>query len=371
LIAVTACIVVYALTLGFTTPLISLILEGRDYGRTWIGLNAAMPSLSMLLFAPLVPPLVRRVGTRRFLRLCLLGDVALVLALGFTSDIVLWFLIRFVMGATLGGLFIIGEAWINAVAREATRGRVIARYNAAYYVAAALGPMLIPFTGTDGPLPFVLAASLLLLAVVPLGWATDQGSLDQGGAEPVRFREFLCAAPVLVVTVGLFALVEFITPALVPVYALRSGLDAAGAAVCLTVIGVGRVIMQFPIGRLADAMDRRALLAYCIGGTLALTLLLPWAVPAGAWGYPVLVLWGGIYGGIYSVALTIVGERFHGQQLIVANAALAMVWGSGGIIGPGVAGMAMDVWDPHGMVAVVAGGCVVTLLAMAVMRGRA
>lgn len=368
LFAVAGCIVVYALTLGFTTPLISLILDARGYGRTWIGLNAAMPSLSMLAFAPLVPAAVRWLGVRRFLRYCLLGDVLLVLALGFTSNIVLWFVIRFVMGATLGGLFIIGEAWINAVASDATRGRTIARYNAAYYVAAALGPLLIPITGTAGPMPFLLAAGLLLLALVPLGWATDQGTLGHAGAGRVRFADFLRAAPVLVLTVALFAVIEFIVPALVPVYGLRSGLDAVAAAYCLTVIGVGRVLLQFPIGRLADTQDRSTLLAACIGGTLLLTLLLPWAVVAGAWGYPVLMLWGGIYGGIYSVALTIVGERFRGEELIVANASLAMVWGLGGMAGPGLAGMAMDIWDPHGMVVVIAAACAVTLAGMYLLR---
>lgn len=186
----------------------------------------------------------------------------------------------------------------------------------------------------------------------------------------MRFADFLRAAPVLVLTVALFALIEFIVPALVPIYALHSGLDATAAALCLTVIGIGRVIMQFPIGRLADTRDRHALLASCIAGTFVLTLLLPWAVVAGPWGFPVLVLWGGIYGGIYSVALTIVGERFRGQELVVANAALAMVWGLGGIAGPGIAGMAMDIWDPHGMVVIIAGACAATLAGMFLLHRR-
>jgi MFS family permease len=370
LLAVAGCIVVYALTLGFTTPLISLILEARGFDRTWIGLNAAMPSLSMLLFAPLVPAAVHRLGVRRLLILCLLGDVMLVLALGSTTSIALWFVIRFIMGATLGGLFIIGEAWINAVAEESARGRIIANYNAAYYVAAAVGPMMIPFTGTEGALPFMLAGGLLMLALVPLSWATDEGGLVQDERAPMQLAGFVRAAPVLVMTVTLFAVIEFIVPALLPVYGLRSGLSAAEAALCLTVVGIGRVILQFPVGRLADSWDRSALLAVCIGATFVLTLALPWAVVNGAWGFPVLVLWGGIYGSIYSVALTIVGERFRGQQLVVANASLAMIWGVGGIAGPGVAGMAMDFWDPHGMVAVLAVACAVTLGGMYALRGR-
>jgi MFS family permease len=370
LLAVAACIVVYALTLGFTTPLISLILDARGYERTWIGLNAAMPSLSMLLFAPLVPAAVRRFGVRSVLVACLLGDVALVLALGFTSNIRLWFIIRFVMGVTLGGLFIIGEAWINAVAEEATRGRVIANYNAAYYVAAALGPMLIPLTGTVGAAPFLLAGGFLLCAALPLCWAVEEGGLQQGRHAPVRFGEFARAAPVLVMTVGLFSVIEFIVPALLPVYGLRSGLSAADAARCLAVVSIGRVLLQFPIGRLADTRDRTALLGACIAATLVLTFTLPWAVVAGAWGFPLLMLWGGIYGGIYSVALTIVGERFRGQQLVVANASLAMVWGLGGMAGPGIAGAAMDAWDPHGMIAVLVIACAATLAGMHWLRAR-
>jgi len=55
-------------------------------------------------------------------------------------------------------------------------------------------------------------------------------------------------------------------------------------------------------------------------------------------------------------------------ERLPANAALAMVWGLGGIAGPGVTGMAMDIWDPHGMVVVLVVACVAALAGMYALR---
>jgi hypothetical protein len=46
--------------------------------------------------------------------------------------------------------------------------------------------------------------------------------------------------------------------------------------------------------------------------------------------------------GIYTVALTVLGERFSGSRLVAGNAAFSFVWGLGGITGPALGGAAID-----------------------------
>jgi hypothetical protein len=43
------------------------------------------------------------------------------------------------------------------------------------------------------------------------------------------------------------------------------------------------------------------------------------------------------------------GDRFRGGDLLSVNAAIIMAYGLGGLIGPGVAGAAMDFCNPQGL----------------------
>ena len=54
LTAVITCMTLVGITIGLTFPLLSLILEGRGYSRTVIGLNSAMPAIAMLILSPVL-----------------------------------------------------------------------------------------------------------------------------------------------------------------------------------------------------------------------------------------------------------------------------------------------------------------------------
>jgi len=42
------------------------------------------------------------------------------------------------------------------------------------------------------------------------------------------------------------------------------------------------------------------------------------------------------------------GDRFSGSLLLAGNAAFALMWGVGGLIGPPTVGAAMNFFDPEG-----------------------
>ena len=43
------------------------------------------------------------------------------------------------------------------------------------------------------------------------------------------------------------------------------------------------------------------------------------------------------------------GDRFSGTLLLTGNSAFGIMWGMGGIIGPSIAGTAMDLMGPEGL----------------------
>ncbi|HEY5700746.1 MAG TPA: MFS transporter, partial [Gammaproteobacteria bacterium] len=174
LVAAIACVSIYAITTGFSLPLISLILESRGVERTVNGLLAAMPSLAMLLVTPFIPRWVVRTGLRPFLLFCIVADLLLFLLLPLMDNLYAWFVIRFAMGATVAGLFVAGETWINEIADESSRGRTMGIYAMVVAGGFALGPLLLPVTGITGWLPFVVGSAIVGIAALPLLWGRVQ-----------------------------------------------------------------------------------------------------------------------------------------------------------------------------------------------------
>ncbi|MDF4405747.1 hypothetical protein P3471_24715, partial [Vibrio parahaemolyticus] len=61
-----------------------------------------------------------------------------------------------------------------------------------------------------------------------------------------------------------------------------------------------------------------------------------------------LFVLGATAGAIYTIALVQIGQYFKGNELIIANAAAAMLWGIGNLSGPLLAGVATSI-SPSGL----------------------
>ncbi len=133
---------------------------------------------------------------------------------------------------------------------------------------------------------------------------------------------------------------------------MRTGLAPAAAAALLTALGLGSVALQLPIGFLSDKMARLGVLRLCALAGLVGAALLPLAARAGSPAiFAAVPLWGGLAAGIYPVTLAMAGARFRGAELVSANAAIIIAYGLGSLLGPSLGGVAMDLWNPDGLLA--------------------
>ena len=251
------------------------------------------------------------------------------------------------IGVTTNCLLVTSETWINEIVSDTNRGRLMGLYNALFTAAIALGPLVIPVTGIEGWTPFLVGALFIALAAIPLFW-TGSHYLSPHEEASFNIFSFVFVAPTLVAAVLLFAWKETAGMSLLPVYGIRSGLSEAQAAIMLTVSGLGGVTLAYPVGWLADKFNRYWMLVLCGVGTLSGTFLLPYVIGMDHLLWVLLFVWGGLFTGMYTVVLTIVGQRFRGRELVTANISIGVLWGIGSLTGPSITGVAMDIWDPQG-----------------------
>ena len=212
----------------------------------------------------------------------------------------------------------------------------------------ACGPLLISLIGVEGWRPFLIGAAVLVSAMVPLA-SVREPRIDRAADDHrASLLSFIPKAPVLLAAVGIFAVFDAATLSLLSVYGVRMGLGIETASLALTALVAGNILLQFPIGWLADLYPKRQVMAGCTLATVVGLLVLPFCM-GGVLMWPVLVVIGSTGYGLYSVALAELGDRFRGDELVAGAAAFASVWGAGALVGASVGGLAMTVFGPHGL----------------------
>jgi MFS family permease len=157
---------------------------------------------------------------------------------------------------------------------------------------------------------------------------------------------------------------------LIPIYARRIGLGDETAALMVTASGVGVLALQPMIGLLADRLGVRRTLALCAVCGVGLPLAL---LAVGAQSWPALALtalYSGAVTGLYTVGLIWLAQRFQGGELAGANAAYALAYGMGQLLGPLAAGPSFAAFGPPGFIAALAGFSALYLAGLAVAVGR-
>ncbi|NIA71232.1 MFS transporter [Pelagibius litoralis] len=349
LTAVIVSTVGLGLSYGVGYPLTALKFEEWGAPGWLIGLAGGMPALAVFLLLPVLPRIIGRIGAVQSMVIgCTLTTLGFLLMPVFQS-VEAWILLRFLIGAGMTFPWLVGETWINTVTTESARGRMMALYVMGLFTGYAAGPLVLNAVGTDGFAPYAVGVGAMVATVVPLLAAWNLAP----ALEPHPQSGLLGAirlAPIAMIGAFAGGITELGYFSLLPVYALGAGLTGADGLVLLSTLMVGGIVLQFAVGWLCDRVSRDAVM---IGMGFVCAVLAIAAAAAIDSQVPRLVLTfllGGAVLGFYSVGLIVLGTRVPVSELAVANAAFLMIYQAGSVVGPGVAGAAMDLWRPHGFV---------------------
>lgn len=347
--AAIASISVVGIAIGLGIPLLSVILEGRGYSATMIGLNTAVAGLASIAAAPLATPLAQRFGTVPVLLGSIVAGAFAFVGFYFAGPFWMWFPLRIVLHLALTLLFILSEFWISASAPPQRRGFVLGIYATVLSLGFAFGPWLFGQVGSEGFLPFGVTFTLVMLAALPVLAAWRQGPVIDRAEQNEGFLRYIFLVPTATAAVLVFGAVETGGLALFPVYGGRIGYSEADAALLLTMIGLGNVLLQIPLGLISDRIpDRRWLLAICALIGLAGMIALPAVSQDWYLMSAVLFVWGGVVAGLYTIGLAHLGSKLTGRDLASANAAFVLCYGVGMLVGPQTIGIGMDLMGPNG-----------------------
>ncbi len=362
LFAAIALIAIVGLSLSLTIPLLSLEMARMGVSGRDIGLNTAVSSIASILIVPFVPALAARLGVGRMIAASLVLAVASVLAFRIFFDYRAWFAIRFFYSLSLGTLFVLSEYWIASIAPPERRGYIMGIYATVLATGFAIGPTVLAVVGTSGWAPYLTGTALLALASIPpLIGRNRVPTID--AAPRHRLSRYILAVPLASAAGIASGALETGGFSLLPVYGVGLGYEASVAALLVSAVAFGNVISQIPLGMIADRYPKPVILAAIAALGIAGALALPSAAAIGPIAlFTLLIAWGGVYGGLYTVGLAHLADRYRGADLAGGNAAFVVLFNAGLLVGPPVVGAGFDASPTYGVP--IGMGCFFALVAL-------
>jgi MFS family permease len=354
---------IYALFLGsafllFAGGLQGLLLSVRGaeehFSLLALGLIGTGWSVGFIAGSVGVPLMVRRVGhIRAFSVMAAIGTITILCNLLLVNDVA-WIVMRAFSGFCFAGAAMIVESWLNEVAENKSRGTIFSIYTTINMTASTLGQLAMSITGVSTAIPFIVGAISFICAILPPALTSTPQPRPLASAK-LDVLLLYRTSPLAVIAAFAVGMANGTFGTLAPVYGHDQGLDAAGIAFLFAVTAILGAVAQVPFGRLSDTMDRRMIIVV-LGGIAAAAGFLTLVINPHA-GWMMYVLFG-LYGfsayPIYAIAVAHANDFAKKGEFGRVAGGMLLTMGTGLAIGPAVAAVVMNVYQPVGLFIVTA-----------------
>ena len=331
--------------LGVVLP---LRMETAGYPVALIGAIMAAYYMGLALGGFRSKHVILRIGHIRAFSAFAALTAATCLAYDFFFTPAAWVVLRVINGFCIAGMTTSIESWLNERSNNQTRGRVLGFYMLAFYLAVALGQTLVNVAPVGGSEHMMLASALIGLSLIPIAM-TRLGEPVLSEIRVLGVREIYAASKVGVVGAGVAGILVGSFYALAVVFARQIGLSVSEAAMFMSIVVLGGLGFQVPVGMLADRFDRRivmsgilivvgvswGLLSFSIANGVSLVVLMVMALA-----------FGGAISSVYPLCVALTFDRLDRKYYVAASGRLLMVYSIGATIGPLLASMLMALYGP-------------------------
>ncbi len=331
---------------GLFNTYLGLRLTAASVSEVWVGGLIAVYYLGLVFGARLGHKVIIRVGHIRAYAAGAAMVTVTVLALSLIDNLWVWLGFRFVAGIAMVTQFMVLESWLNEQTENHQRGRVFAFYMVCSSMGTALGQlalMLFPSLNFE-PLVFVAMCSALCLVPVALTRRLHPALLVPA---PIQVKYYVARVPLSLTVLFVAGTIVGAFYGLAPVYASQQGLSNSQVAMFLAAAVLSGLASQWPVGWLADRIDRAGMIRV---NALLLCLL---AIPLwGWWNFPywALVLFSCGFGilqfTLYPLGAAFANDNVDQERRVGLSAILYMVYGLGACAGPLIAGALMRGLNP-------------------------
>ncbi|WP_151671101.1 MFS transporter [Nitrincola schmidtii] len=330
------------------TTLTSLRADIEGFAVQTIGLIMAGYFLGMFLGARYTSKLIQRGGhIRAFAAFASFMSLSPLMHVLFIDPWV-WAVLRLVDGFCLAGLFIITESWLNARADNKTRGSILAIYMVVNYLASGLGQLFLLFASPDTFEAFAVASICFSLSLMPLMMTRTEAPVPQA-VKGFSVKPLLKVAPAGffgAVCAGSVGAAFF---AMAPIYVQNLNYSVQQISLFMMAGVFSGLVLQVPLGKLSDRIERRKVLAGVCFGALVFSCMM---ILHSVFTLPFYMLlinvfcYGSLAFVIYPLSVAHVNDWSDPNQLMQTSSGMIIGYGGGAIFGPMLSSSLMSAFGP-------------------------
>lgn len=267
-----------------------------------------------------------------------------------SSSIVFWAILRFLLGLSYYGLIMVVENWINVRTPNEIRSRVFTIYTASFYIAFAVGVVILGIKLETSQI-FIVSVFCVLLGMIPLNLIRIEAPNFEleSSSEIGRFNIFKLAP--------LGALAAFLAGILVNGFLAMAGVYVLGlpdsdindASRFLFSAMIGAFLSQIFFGQLSDKLGRKySIIISTLVGVLGGYLLIVSSGNVSFHRISAGLLALGVFS-LYALALARANDMANTKhETAKVGAAILFVYSVGSFLGPTIMGISMELFGTNG-----------------------
>ena len=270
------------------------------------------------------------------------------LVAGVFDSPIIWIIMRSSTGFCFAGLYVVAESWLNGLAKNHFRGRLLAVYNVVTIGAYGAGQLMVFNFDARSLSGYIFAAILASLAVVPVAVSEQAATPDTENHEHISLRELAKIVPTGFGTILFVGLAHGGLLGMAVIHATREGLSVGRVGVLIAVLQIGGMVLTWPISSASDDIDRRIIGLLSSGAVIILAVLMLYQPVESIWTIVLLFAIGGFSFPLYAIAGAYTNDWVSPEQMGAAASQLVTLYGFGAMIGPLVAAPFLDIIGTHG-----------------------
>ncbi|MFW6341321.1 MAG: MFS transporter [Wenzhouxiangella sp.] len=327
---------------GLNAVLIPVRAALEGFTTVQIGLLGTGAAIGTVVGCMLSPHLIRRVGHIRAFAVLAGGAAVVALTHGLAINPWVWILLRIPTGLCFAGLATVIESWLNASSGNAARGRTMAGYMIIQLAMQTFGQLLLMTADPALLNLFALVALAVTASLIPVGLtrAIVPGPVADVRLDLGRIHRQSPSGVIGAVAVGL---VNGSFWALAPLFAADRGLVPGQLALFMSLAVIGGALLQYPLGRWSDYLDRRRIILLTAGGAAVAAVGLA-TLSGFGFGFMLgmVMLLGAFMFALYPLCVAHVNDHVGEGEFVEASSGLLLLQGLGAVAGPMIAAVIMD-----------------------------
>ncbi len=339
---------IFAMGSGFFVTLIALAMNRSHEKPILIGAISGCYYIGLVVGSYKIESFIARVGHIRAFSTFASTLAVVCLGHGMIYNMPIWFLLRFIGGFSTAGLFVVIESWLLCNSTNKTRGQILSLYMVTFYVSEALGQLFLNLASPKELLLYAIAAMLCSLSVIPLSMTkTPLPQFDE--PSNMLLKDLYHKTKSGFFGCFLAGMLLSVTYALLPI--LFSNLynhNAAKVSYLMFCLIGGSIILQYPIGKLSDIIERRlVLIGVCLFIIISSILLLFSNNYLST--ILLITIFGGLSTTIYPICISHSCDSLSAKDIVAGIQGLLLAYSIGAALGPFIAPISMHILEGKGV----------------------